>query len=307
MADTVEKTEHLPYVPPSQVAPEELMKAFQEEGIIETPPAEAGKTATPAVATPAPAPQKDDEVPALVRIAKARDALRKEQESMKPHAEVLKRFSPQQLQRLSDAAASGDPVAALAALNFTHGQYTAKLLGESPEKTEIPEKTAPPEYESLKQEIQALKAERETERVQGQRKEALGKMESILKDNPKFSTINSMKDYEGIEKVLIQYWSENGQTLPADTFEESVALAAEVHEANLRKEAERWRGVLTGFKEAAPVAAKAPEAPRTGTESPRTLTNAMSTAPAAARTAPKSREELLEAIARGDDLSSLDP
>ena len=303
MADPVEKTDHLPYVPPSQVAPEELMKAFQDEGIVEAP-AEAAKPATPAAP---PAPQKDDEVPALVKIAKARDALRKQQESVAPHLELLKAFSPQEAQRIAQARSSGDPVAALAALGFTHSQYTAKLLGEKPEESAVPEKNVAPEYDSPRQEIQALKAERENERVGVQRKEALGKMADILKDNPKFTTINSMKDYEGIEKVLIQYWTENGNTLPADTFEESVALAAEVHEANLRKEAERWRGVLTGFKEAAPVAAKAPESPRPGTESPRTLTNAMSTAPAAARTAPKSREELLERIVKGEDLSGFDP
>ena len=303
MADPAEKNTPTPYTPPGQIDPAELMKAFVEDGVIEAPPPAAPAAAAPV--TP-PAPQKDDEVPALVKIAKARDALRKQQESVAPHMELLKAFSPQEAQRLAQARAKGSARDALAALGFTHTQYTAELLGEKEAPSE--EKPVAPEYDSLRQEIQALKAERETERVGAQRKEALGKMESILKDNPKFSTINSMKDYEGIEKVLIQYWSENGNTLPADTFEESVALAAEVHEANLRKEAERWRGVLTGFKEAAPVASKAPASPSTGSaESPRTLTNAMSTAPAAARTAPKSREELLERIAKGDDLSGFDP
>ena len=317
MAEAEKKDTPAPYVPPSQIDPSELMKAFVEDGVIEAPKPEAGKSATPPVADSPPAPQKDSEVPALVRIAKERDAFRKEQESVKPHLEVLKAFSPQELQRIAAARSSGDPQAALAALGFTHSQYTAKLLGEKPEETAVPEKTTEsPEVKTLAQELQALKAEREAEKFTVARQQAFGKIEGMLKDNPKFTHINTFKDFEGIEGVLTQHWQEQLAktgvgSLPADTFEENVMLAAELLESRykggeIKLTKKQWEQLTPGTV-SAQVPSKAPDAPRTGTESPRTLTNAMSTAPAAARTAPKSRDELLERIAKGDDLSGFDP
>lgn len=315
MADEQKQTPPAPpppaYVPPGQMDVAELQKMMVEDGVItpeQAAAAPANKVAVTSPVTPAAesAPPVSEE-PALLKLAKKQAELRKEKEAVAPHLEMLKVFSPQEAQRLAQARASGDPVAALTALGFTHQQYTQKLVGlKAPEAA--PEQDAPPaapEIEALKQEVQALRAERENERVQASRREALGKMESILKDNPKFHTINSLKDYEGIEKVLLSYWSEF-QKMPGDTFEESVALAAEVHEAQLKKEAEKWSRALTVPQTSVPVPSKAPDAPRTGSEQPRTLTNANTTAPATVRTVPKTESEILEAIARGDDLSVLD-
>ena len=309
MADTEQKQAPASFVPPSQVSPNDLMKAFQDEGIVEKPaePAPvAGKTGTEPATIPAPvATQKTEELPALLKIAKERDAFRKEVEPLKPYMEALKVLSPTEAQRLAQARQSGDPVAALAALGFTHQQYTQKLLSLPPtpeegQKAEAPEPTS--EIQAIKQELAALKAEREQAQIQQSRAGLLAQMKNIVKDNPKFDLINKTEDVEGIERVLLQYHTQHG-TLPGSTMEESVLLAAEMYESHLKKEADRWQKVLTGFKESAPVSAtKAPEPPPSaGTVQTRTLTNANTTAPAAVRTVPKTREEIIAAIIEGRD------
>lgn len=305
MADTEQKQNPPSYIPPSQVSPADLMKAFQDEGVIEKPAEPA--PAPQKVAEPAPAPvqTKTEDLPALLRIAKERDAFRKEVEPIKPYVEALKVLSPTEAQRLAQARQSGDPVAALAALGFTHQQYTQKLLSLPPEEGKKEEPKVAPEMseiQSIKQELAALKAEREQAQIQQSRAGLLAQMKTIVKDNPKFELINKTEDVEGIENVLLQYHTQYG-TLPGSTMEESVLLAAEMYESKLKKEAERWQKVLTGFKEPAPVnATKAPESPpSTGTVQTRTLTNANTTAPAAVRTVPKSREEIINAIIEGRD------
>lgn len=306
MADTEQKTETPPqsYVPPSKIDPAELAKAFQDEGIVEKPASPppvaeaAGKPATQEAAKPA-----ASEEPLLLRIARERDAFRKESEPLKPYLEALKVLSPTEASRLAQARAAGNPVAALAALGFTHAQYNQALAGVKDEApAEKPAPSGDPELMTLKQELAALKAERESEKVQSSRTQMLGQMKDLLKDNAKFDLINKTGDIEGVERVLIQYHSAHG-ALPGSTLEESVTLAAEMYEASLKKEAERWSKVLTGFQGSAPVAAtRAPESPSTGTvPQTRTLTNANTSAPAATRTVPKSRAEVLAAIIEGRD------
>lgn len=307
MADTEQKQAPASFVPPSQVSPTELMKAFQDEGIVPKP-AEPAPEAKPAEAAPPaaqPATQKTEELPALLKIAKERDAFRKEVEPLRPYMDALKVLSPTEAQRLAQARQSGDPVAALAALGFTHQQYTQKLLSLPPtpeegQKAEAPEPTS--EIQAIKQELAALKAEREQAHIQQSRSQVLAQMKQIVKDNPKFDLINKTEDVEGIERVLTQYYAQHG-TLPGSNLEESVTLAAEMYESQLKKEADRWQKVLTGFKESAPVnATKAPEPPPSaGTVQTRTLTNANTTAPAAVRTVPKTREEIIAAIIEGRD------
>lgn len=287
------------------VSPEELMKGFQEDGVIPAP-AEAPKAPQAATPVPAstPAPeQKKEELPALLRIAKERDAFRKESEALKPYLEALKVLSPTEAQRIAKARAAGDPAAALAALGFSHEQYNAAIMGQKGAPSPEPEDAPSSELAAMKHELVALRAERDQERVQSSRRQLLGQMKAILQDSPAFDHINKLEDYEGVERVLIQYHSEHGE-LPGATLEESVQLAAEMYESRLKKEAARWSKVLTGFKESAPVAKQqATESkPVTGTVSPpRTLTNANTSAPAEVRTTPKTREEILAALIEGRD------
>ena len=288
------------FVPPSRIDPAELAKAFQDEGIVEKPASPPPVEAKPAVTETTKPPPTETE-PTLLRIARERDAFRKESEPLRPYLDALKVLSPTEAQRLAQARASGNPVAALAALGFTHEQYTQTLLGEkvSPAASEKPSEAS--EFATLKQELAALKAERENERVQSSRTQMLGQMKDILKDSPKFDLINKTGDIEGVERVLIQYHAAHG-SLPGSTLAESVTLAAEMYETQLKKEADRWSRVLTGFKEGAPVEpTRAPESPSTGTAQTRTLTNSNTSAPAAVTAVPKTRKEIEAAIIEGRD------
>lgn len=302
MADPVKN--ETPYVPPSQVKVEDLAAAFEESGVI--PPREpAAPAQTGNAAPPAPPTPPADDVPALVKIARERDAARKkgeiaELEQAKPYISALKVLSPTEAEALARAKQAGDPIAAMNALGFTHQQYTSRLLGmesraAEPQKTEEKQPAGDPDVRTLKEEVARLKAEREAEQFQQGRKQALGQMETLLKNDPKFKHIATLGDYEGVERVLLRYYNDYKE-LPGSTFEESIKLAAEVHEADLKKEAARWEKVLTGFKTSAstPVQ-KAPESPpSTGSETPRTLTNADGTEPGAQRPASsKSRQEFI--------------
>lgn len=307
MADQEQKQEATPYRPLSTVDPSELAAAFEKEGIVpakDTPPPPVAE-AKP-VASEKAISEKTEEVPQLLKIAQERSALRKEVESVKPYMEALKVFSPQEAQRLAQARAQGNPVAALAALGFTHEQYTNALLGSAPppaaDKTEKPA-VENPELATLRAELQALKAERENEKTQTARQQAMSQMKTILSADTKFKHLNGLENYDAVERVLIDFHSQHG-TLPGSTFEESVKMAAEVVEAGLAKEAEKWSKVLTVSPTSAPLSAqKAPESPpSTGTVQHRTLTNSNTTAPAEVKTVPKSRQDLIQAfIERGED------
>lgn len=299
MADEQKPAPPAPFVPQSQIDPQELMKAFVEDGVIDAP-AEAPKPAAPAAA-PAPAAKVDDDLPQLRRIAKERDEFRKEKEAVGPHLSMLKAFSPQEAQRLAQARASGDPVAALAALGFTHSQYNAKLAGTRVEPAAEERPTSDPEVLSVRQELAALKAERENEKMQSSRQQFFAHTEKLLKDDPKFSHLSALGEWQSVEKVILAHIERHGEP-PGATLDETIKLAAEQVEYDLKKEASRWQKVLTGFqKPASTEPSKAPESPRPGSESPRTLTNANTSAPAEPRTVLKTREQIYDALVRGED------
>lgn len=295
------------YVPLSRIDPAELAKAFEEDGI-----KMEEKSAPPVAETPKTEPAKEDGLPTLLRLAKERDTQRKlmeqkEIDAAKPYVEALKAIPPHTAQAIAKAIAAGDPVSLLAAAGMTHSQYNARLLGNIDREEKAPAKEeAPNDVAALKAEVEALRRDREAERIASSRNQMLGQMKSILKDDPKFKTINGLGDYEGVEGVLIRYHSQHGQ-LPGNTLEESVQLAAELYEYELRQHAEKFRPFLTAEQQSAVVTEKrAPESqPAAGTVTNRTLTNANTTAPAAPRTVPKTRQEILQALIEGRE-DSLD-
>ena len=298
-----QKQEPIHYTPPSQIDPAELAKALIEDGVIEAP-AQAEPVAAPVVeAAPVAkveeAPKVKEEIPALLRIAKERDAFRKEQEASRPYMEAIKALPPERLHAVVKAIQSGDLVGLIAASGGTHAQYNAQLLG-APEKTKEEPVAASgnPDVDAIRQELAELRRERDTEKMNTTRTQVLGQIKSTLKENPKFSTINGLGDLESVERELIAHYNAHG-SMPGETFEESVYLAAEVVEARLKKEEERWRAVLTPGTTNAVVPSKAPELPSTGTVTTRTLTNANTSAPAAVSTVPKTRQEIIDAIASG--------
>jgi hypothetical protein len=297
------------YVSPSKMDPAALAQAFVDEGVVtdaDFKSAAGAPAADPAAAPAKPAAQADESMPALLRMAKDKDALRKseelrELETAKPVLGILKNYDARKLEAIVRAAQAGDPVGILTAAGMTHAQYTARLLGTPDPK---PEAAAEPESEvaQLRAKLEAFEAGAKNKEFTDLRQQGLSKMSEILKGDPNFSAVNEVGSAEGVEAVILAHIKEHGKP-PGETFEESVRLAAEVVEYNLRKEAERWRKVLTPASASAPVPAqKAPESPPSpGNSVTRTLTNANTTAPAAVRTAPKTRAEIIAAIVAGDD------
>ena len=307
MADTEQKTEPAPFRAPSTMNPADLAAQFDAQEGAAPAPAEAkpALVAAAPVASEKPVAEEKSDAPQLLKIAQERSAFRKEMEASKPYMEALKVFSPQEAQRLAQARASGNPVAALAALGFTHAQYTQSLLGQG-EEPEQPKADKPPENSeiaTLRQELQALKSERDAEKTSSARQQAMGQMKTLLSADAKFKHLNGLESYDQVERVLIDYHSQHG-SLPGATFEESIKLAAEVVEAQLAKEAEKWSKVLTVSQNPAPLSGqKAPESrPSTGTAQPRTLTNAAATAPSEVKSVPRTRQDIINAfIERGED------
>jgi hypothetical protein len=138
--------------------------------------------------------------------------------------------------------------------------------------------------------------QRVAEREEKERNEQLtGGVSKIIKGNPKFQYLSTMENYSEVLGIIGQFHRENGR-LPADSFEESVTMAAELVEENLKQQAEKWKKVLTPAQAAASVKAEEPtERAAPGTEH-RTLTNTNTTAPAAVRPTPKTREERIAAL-----------
>ena len=115
------------YVPPSQLGAEALMRALQEDGVIPTPEAPPAQETAPVEEAPKEAAKIEvapakEELPALLRIAKERDAFRKEMESAKPHLEALKAIPSHTVSAIAKAIASGDPVSLLAAAGTCPGR-----------------------------------------------------------------------------------------------------------------------------------------------------------------------------------------
>lgn len=302
-----------PYQSPSERAksdPDGLAKALAEAGIkMEAEPkpdAPAPAKDNPGEGSPpddggAKAPEKKEEsLPTLLRLAKDKDTQRKlmeqkEIEAAKPYVEALKVIPPHTASAIARAIAARDPNGLLMAAGLG-----APVSGT----TEVKPTEAAPENDisTLKSEIDALRRERDLERAQQTRAQTLGLMKETLKNNPKFQTINGLNDYEGVENILVKYHTQHG-ALPGDTFQESVELAAELYEYELRQQAERFRPYLTGSSQPAVIEEKKPpESVSTGNVTTRTLTNSNTSAPAAARPPPKTRQEIIEALKSGLEL-----
>lgn len=294
MADTEtdSKQTPAPYVPPSQRDIEELSKALADEGVIEKPVTQAA----PVAPAPPETAKAEEELPAITRIAKKQAEFRKEVEPYKPVLDLLLKAKNKQI----------TPSDALAALGYTHSEYVESVLGKQApaDEPEAPVKAATsrdPEIEELRR----FKAQYEAEKAQQTRAQALQGIEAaVKKGGDKFKHLATLERWDMVEQVIINYHAQNG-ALPGDTFEESVALAAEVVEGQLKQESTKWAKLYGGGLTSQPTPAtvpnqKAPESPpSTGTETARTLTNSNTAAPAAVRSVPKTREERIAALIEG--------
>lgn len=301
MADTENQQTPKPYVPPSMRV-SELAEAFAAEGLV-TPEAaqkvaEQEKQAeAPAPVEPPKAPEpvkaEPEELPAIARIAKKQAEYRKEVEQNKPLLDILARARNKQI----------SPADALAALGFTHSEYVDSVLAKgNSAPAEAPAEREPlPEVKQLKSEIEKLRAERDAEKATAARSQALEGIKGKLGKDDKFRHINALGEYERVEAVIIQHYNQYGE-LPGETFEESVSLAAEVVEKQLKSEAARWSKVLTTAEAPATIQSKPPEPSASAGQvtTPRVLNNSNTTAPSTPVKRLLTKQERIQALAEGN-------
>lgn len=307
MSETAKPAEPTHYVPKSQVDPEVLMKAFQEEGIVEPAPAPAAQAATPAVKEEpkAPAAEPPSE-PTLVRLAREKAEARRAEQEKRPSADLNEVFTPQEVARLIQAKKSGDPVAWRQAGGFDHVQYNKAVLGMKDEEKPKEEPKVNSEIETYKARLERLEAEREAERLQAGMGQFKSQAERVVKDDPKFVYVNAVGNMDGIVNIINDFYHKFGE-LPGKTPEENIKIAAEAYESFLRSgdaafTKKQWERInsLTAAAGSVPVQSKAPaQPPSAGTDSTRTLTNSNTSAPAAVKTVPKTRAERLQALMEG--------
>jgi hypothetical protein len=286
-------------------------EALKEEGLANG----SGKPATEAVAEPpkvasekagevpeAPAnPPKEEEPPSdplkrsFEKLAKEKEALRKEADTIKPYMEMLKAIPPHSLQALARAAQSGDPMALLAAAGYSYADVAKRVVtGEStppaPQKTEErPAGALPPEVQG---EIAELRAYVQRQ----QQQELMQRVKAAVP--PSLKHINGLEAHDLIVRYVNDFAARTGSP-PGETFEESVAIAAEAVEAHLAREAQRWAKVLTPGQSPGTVPSEAlrtpPQQPGQSVPVPKTPTNAAA-APASAKPEPTTRDERLKAL-----------
>jgi len=301
VADTENQQTPKPYVPPSMRV-SELAEAFAAEGLV-TPEAaqkvaeqEKQADAPPAPVEPPKAPEpvkaEPEELPAIAKIAKKQAEFRKEVEQNKPLLDILSRARNKQI----------SPADALAALGFTHSEYVDSVLAKGNSAPAEESKVEPmPEVKQLKSEIEKLRAERDAEKATAARAQALDGIKGKLGKDDKFKHINALGEYERVEAVIIQHYNQYGE-LPGETFEESVSLAAEVVEKQLKAEASRWSKVLTTTETPATVQSKPPEPSASAghVTTPRVLNNSNTTAPSAPVKRLLTKQERIQALAEGN-------
>lgn len=237
------------------------------------------------VSEPEKAPEKVEEAPkgiaaSFEKLAKEKAELRKRSDAVKAFEEISQNLDPMSLKTLMRAKASGDPLAALAALGFSYSDVANRMLDtrarpkEAPPAAAEPPKSAlPPEFDEVRQELAELRQDR-TRRMEV---EALQNIEKALGD--KFPLTKKLKAAPMVKKYIEDFYARTGE-LPGDTFDETVALAAEAVEQRYKAEAEKWRSVLSEnltVSEAEPML-KQPvtsERPPGPVSSGRTLSNAI--------------------------------
>lgn len=276
--------------------------ALVEEGVVQpiaVKPAENAPPSAEKAPVPAASPEKA-EPPALLKLAKQASEFRKEKEAVAPYIEALKVLPADRVAGLTRALQSRDPVSALEALGFSAQDVAEKVLKAPPRapagKSDDEEPSrVPSEILQRLERAEAFAKRFEEQESKSQHAKLVESVTGVVKSNPKFKLLQDTGSYADVLGVIDAYHRNSG-TLPADTFEESVAMAAELVEQNLSAQAEKWRKVLTPAQTSNTVTpAKPEERAQPGTER-RTLTNSNTSAPAEVRPAAQSREERIAAL-----------
>lgn len=281
--------------PPAPTSNRDAVIAELESEAPAAAPAEApkpeGAPAEPPKAEAKPAEPAKKEEPAkpetfaaqFQRLATEKAQIQKEKQAV---LEERKAYAA-----VTEAMRKGDKLALIQALGYDPKEFVSDLRVSAPE-AESPKagKQPLPEVEELRAEIAELKQAR----VEQMRSSTLESLRStVRKSEAEFPLVTRLGEEETVLRELERYYQQN-QSLPADTFEESVALAAKLVEERLQAQAKRWQSALTPAQASANVGTQAPgEASRPSVSG--TLTNSLSS-PAGTAPKPKTKEELIEEL-----------
>ncbi len=291
---------------PQLTREQQFEKAFKdalvEDGVVQPPAGKPAESAPPvAEKAPIAAPSIEKaEPPALLKLAKQASEFRKEKEAVAPYIEALKVLPADRVSGLTRALQSRDPVSALEALGFSAQDVAEKVLKAPPRASagKSDDEEAPRVPSEILQRLERAEAfakRFEEQESKSQHAKLVESVTGVVKSNPKFKFLQDTGSYADVLGVIDTYHKQSG-SLPADTFEESVLMAAELVEQQLTAQADKWRKLLTPSQTSTTVTpAKPEERAQPGTET-RTLTNSNTSAPAEVRPAAQSREERIAAL-----------
>jgi hypothetical protein len=188
---------------------------------------------------------------AFDKLTTEKAALRKERESFAAERKELEALAAKGA-KYADAKT---PMELLRAAGFSWKDAAEEMTGLRPEGEEEPEKPTKQKGEKLKLEDidpEAAKdlAEFRAERARKHETEVRAKLTDVAKAHAekggeKFKFVAKLGEYDKALDFINEHFAKHGE-LPGATPTEAMEIALTYVEANLRKEAEKWKGVLTG-------------------------------------------------------------
>lgn len=211
------------------------------------------------------------------KLAAEAAAFRKEKEEFKNELDALRR-----------ARVAKDPISALSALGFNASDLAQHFSANPPQQIQ-PEPELPP---SLQQRLARL----EQFEFQQQQNQIFSQLKSNIAPE-KYPYISNLGEHQAVMKAINDFHQSTGR-LPGSNFQETVNMAAEYVESQLKAQAQKFlkvNGVLTNIPPPVNNNPVASSEQQSGQGSPgKTLTNRTSApASAAARTTSIDRDSLI--------------
>lgn len=270
---------------------------------------------TPAPKAEAKPEEKQDTVSsAFTKIAaekaearKLREEAKAQLERVKAYDELAQEIPVPALRNLVGALRAGDVKAVIRTLGISAEDIQKAISGAAtPEVRQEPKDTAP-SLERLREELKAelrkelysdpelaeIKQERQQQKFQTLKSQALDLVKSTLKDSKELSLLSGLDAHEQVLQVLENYQTQHG-SLPSDDPKEAIFMAAKLVEERLAAEKAKWERVLTRSQGKDTVQDKAAEL-ASGPRETRTLTNGL-TAPSGGPSTAKSREDRIREL-----------
>lgn len=307
-----------PAPPPAAEAPAETTPSapadFQAraaaliEGAPASPPNGAPAPATPATPPPAETPAVEPFAAKFAQIAEASKRLRGEQDAFKAtvreREETLRREASA-LDQLRTAKEAADPIAALQALGFTYEQATDQVLGKYQPKGKPEAPKADPVVATLRQELEALKAERAAERnAQALADFRSDMVKTATAAGDKYQLVAATESFDDAVALVDAYASAHGE-FPGGTREAAIEMALGHIEKQLESRylservltSQKVKSRLAPAVEAPKPAAARPQA-TSAKSPPSSLSNSLAAAPPPrAAPEPRSKEDFIAAAA----------